>query len=94
MFYEGRVYLFLKFIFWKTWNPLEKCLKNTKKHWKNWKIVFFRKNRKTFSGGHYGPKMLLNGFEMNLEQAVLAYGHTAPEPNGKSCTRDAMKKIS
>ena len=37
---------------------------------------------------------ILNGSAMNLEQAVLAYGYAAPEPNGKSCTRDAMKKIS
>ena len=37
---------------------------------------------------------ILNGSAMNLEQAVLAYGYAASEPNGKSCTRDAMKKIS
>ncbi len=37
---------------------------------------------------------ILNGYEMNLEQAVIAYGHTAPEPNGKNSTRKAMKNIS
>ena len=36
---------------------------------------------------------ILNGSEMNLEQAVIAYGYTAPEPNGKNSTRDAMKEI-
>ena len=36
---------------------------------------------------------ILNGSEMNLEQAVIAYGYTAPEPNGKSSTSDAMKEI-
>ena len=36
---------------------------------------------------------ILNGSEMNLEQAIIAYGYTAPEPNGNSSTKNAMKEI-
>ncbi len=33
----------------------------------------------------------LDGALMNLEQAILAYGYAAPEPNGRDATRSAMK---
>jgi shikimate dehydrogenase len=32
----------------------------------------------------------LDGVQMNLYQAILAYGHAAPEPNGASITHEAM----
>jgi shikimate dehydrogenase len=34
----------------------------------------------------------LDGSTMNLEQAVLAYGHAAPEPRGCGATRAAMER--
>lgn len=34
----------------------------------------------------------LDGAAMNLEQAVLAYGHTAPQPKGACGTRTAMEQ--
>lgn len=33
----------------------------------------------------------LNGVEMNIEQAILAYGHAAPQPKGTAATRFAME---
>lgn len=33
---------------------------------------------------------VLDGIEMNLEQAVLAYGHAAPQPKSQDATRAAM----
>jgi len=41
---------------------------------------------------------VLDGLTMNLEQAILAYGHAAPAPRGAAATRSAMqaaaKKLS
>lgn len=34
---------------------------------------------------------ILDGTIMNLGQAILAYGHAAPEPNGRDATRHAME---
>jgi len=34
----------------------------------------------------------LDGLQMNLYQAILAYGHAAPEPNGSIVTREAMQR--
>ncbi len=35
---------------------------------------------------------VLDGAAMNLEQAVLAYGHAAPQPKGANATRTAMEQ--
>lgn len=35
---------------------------------------------------------VLDGSVMNLEQAVLAYGHAAPQPGGRDATRIAMEE--
>lgn len=37
---------------------------------------------------------VLDGLGMNLEQAVLAYGHSAPAPKGAEVTRDAMQSAA
>ena len=64
MFHEGRVHVFIKIFLGKHEIPLCRAHKNMKKTQKHTKSCFFSKKCKTFSGGHYGPNMPFNGFEM------------------------------